>query len=113
MDHLSTNRRVESARKLVEVASVVHAMFMASEIGPQIRACTPTPFSWDVAARVDGPCTSRVGCGDRSVHRKAARRIPEMIHVEGRLAERGSDACGVPGGGFVRAGRCGFGPGFG
>jgi len=62
--------RVESARKLVEVASVVHAMFMAAEIDTATGARTFTPFSWDVAALLDGPCTARVGCGDRSAHRK-------------------------------------------
>ena len=105
--------RVESARKLVEVAPVVHAMFMASEIAPQIPARRPTPFSWDVAARLDGPCTSRVGCGDRSAHRKELHaNSGEMTDVEeDRLAGRWSDACGVLGRGFVRAGRCGFGPG--
>jgi hypothetical protein len=62
--------RVENARKLAEVVSFVHAMFMAAEIGAATPARTFTPFSWDVAAPLDGPCTSRVGCGDRSAHRK-------------------------------------------
>jgi hypothetical protein len=61
---------VESARKLSEVVSVVHAMFMAAETGAATIARTFTPFSWDVAAPLDRPCTSRVGCGDRSAHRK-------------------------------------------
>jgi hypothetical protein len=45
-------------------------MFMAAEIDTATGARTFTPFSWDVAALLDGPCTARVGCGDRSAHRK-------------------------------------------
>src|SRR5712664_2681773 len=40
-----------------------------------LRSSAGPPSSWDVAARGRGPSTSRVGCGDRSVQRKAARLI--------------------------------------
>ena len=46
-----------------------------------IPACMRPPFSWDVAATPDASCTSRVGCDDRSVHRKAARPIRERCEM--------------------------------
>ena len=51
---------------------------------------------------------------DRHIAKSCTPNSGEMTDVEeDRLAERWSDACGVLGRGFVRAGRCGFGPGRG
>src|SRR5438445_13601809 len=88
-------------------------MFMASENCLQASRGAVTPSSWDVAARASAPCTSHVGCGDRSAHRKAARQLGEIHVEEDRMAERWSDARCIFGRRVVRGERCGFGPGRG